>query len=141
MEWEDLPSRGCGTGGFIGGKRVIAKELPIVLAKWYDYAKWVLDRVEGFPKNQRFVLGARLADGALEVMELLAEAAYSRGSAKVQLLAKANRRIEGVRWLVRICKDRNLISVRQFAFSCHSVEECGRMVGGWLKSAASASPA
>lgn len=53
------------------------EELPKALAKWYDYTKWVLDRVDGFPKNQRFVLGTRLADAVLEVMETLAEAAYS----------------------------------------------------------------
>ena len=103
-----------------------APDLPIALAKWYDYVKWILDRVDGFPKNQRFVLGTRLADAVLEVMELLA---------KAQLLAKANRRIESVRWLVRITKDRNILSAAQFAFSCRSVEECGRMVGGWLKQA------
>jgi len=33
------------------------EELPKALVKWYDYTKWVLDRVDGFPKNQRFVLG------------------------------------------------------------------------------------
>ncbi len=54
------------------------EELPKALATWYDYTKWVLDRVDGFPKNQRFVLGTRLADAVLEVMETLAEAAYSR---------------------------------------------------------------
>ena len=112
-----------------------APDLPIALAKWYDYVKWVLDRVDGFPKNQRFVLGTRLADAVLEVMEVLAEATYARGPAKAQLLTKANRRIESVRWLVRITKDRNLLSAAQFAFSARSVEECGRMVGGWLKQA------
>ena len=55
------------------------EELPKALATWYDDTKWVLDRVDGFPKNQRFVLGTRLADGVVDVMELLAEAAYARG--------------------------------------------------------------
>jgi hypothetical protein len=110
-------------------------DLPIALAKWYDYTKWVLDRVEGLPKNQRFVLGTRLADAVLEVMEVLAEAAYARGSEKANLLARANRRIESVRWLVRICKDRNLLSTAQWVFSSRALEECGRMVGGWLKQA------
>jgi hypothetical protein len=111
------------------------EELPKALVKWYDYTKWVLERVDGFPKNQRFVLGTRLADGVLEVMETLAGAAYARGAAKAQLLGQANRKIESVRWLVRIGKDRNLLSAAQFAFSCRSVEECGRMVGGWEKQA------
>ena len=44
------------------------KAQPIVLVKWYDYTKWVLDRVDGFPKNQRFVLGTRLADAVVLVI-------------------------------------------------------------------------
>ena len=44
------------------------EELPKALATWYDYTKWVLDRVDGFPKNQRFVLGTRLADAVVDVM-------------------------------------------------------------------------
>jgi len=43
-------------------KRASPTDLPIALAKWYDYTKWILDRVDGLPKNQRFVLGTRLAD-------------------------------------------------------------------------------
>ena len=39
---------------------------PLVLVKWYDYTKWVLDRVDQFPKNQRWVLGTRLADAVGE---------------------------------------------------------------------------
>lgn len=115
-------------------KRLLNQDLPVALVKWYDYTKWILDRVDSFPKNQRFVLGTRIADGAVEVMQLLAEAAYSRGKAKTSLLAQANKRMEGLRWLIRICKDRNLISSRQFSFSADCLEECGRMVGGWLKS-------
>ena len=46
-----------------------SKDQPEVLVKWYDYTKWVLDRVDGFPKNQRFVLGTRLADAVVLVMD------------------------------------------------------------------------
>lgn len=99
--------------------------------KWYDYTKWVLERVDGFPKNQRFVLSIRLADAAVKVLELLGEAAYSGRERKRELLEEANRKIEVVRWLVRLCMDRNLISDRQFLFSAKGLEECGRMVGGW----------
>ncbi len=48
-------------------------EAPIVLVKWYDYSKWLLERVENFPKSQRFVLGQRLAGQAMDVMDLLVE--------------------------------------------------------------------
>ena len=80
------------------------KDQPVVLVKWYDYTKWVLDRVDGFPKNQRFVLGTRLADAVILVMELLGEAAFSGKEKKRELLAEANRKIEVVRWLVRLAR-------------------------------------
>jgi hypothetical protein len=115
-------------------KIVRGKDQPEVLVKWYDYTKWVLDRVDGFPKNQRFVLGTRLADAVVKVLELLGEAAYSERTKKRELLEEANRKIEVVRWLVRLSMDRNLISDRQFLFSAKGLEECGRMVGGWVKS-------
>ncbi len=41
-----------------------------VLVKWYDWTKWLLDRVDGFPKNQRFIFGQRLADFEKEVVSL-----------------------------------------------------------------------
>jgi hypothetical protein len=50
------------------------QEPPILLVKWYDVTKWMLERVESFPKNQRFVFGQRLADRVLGILELLVEA-------------------------------------------------------------------
>ena len=108
-------------------------EPPILLAKWYDYAKWIVERVDSFSKNQRFIFGQRLAAHALDIMELLVEAAYARD--KAALLHTANRKIEMLRWLVRMAKDRTLFTARQYEFSCEKLEECGRMTGGWLKTA------
>ena len=102
-----------------------------MLVKWYDFTRWLLERVDSFPKNQRFIFGTRLADRALDVMETLVEAAYS--PRKTELLARANRRIEMLRWLVRLAKDRKVLTERQYLFACKSLAGCGRMLGGWLK--------
>jgi hypothetical protein len=104
---------------------------PVVLIKWYDFTKWLLDRVDSFPKNQRFIFGQRLTDHAMDILELLVEATYS--ARKSHLLSSANRKIEMLRWLLRLASDRNLLSGRQYEFSCRGLTECGRMVGGWLK--------
>lgn len=64
-------------------------------------------------------------------METLVEAAYSHH--KADLLARANRRIEMLRWLMRLAKDRKVVTERQYLFACKGLAECGRMVGGWLK--------
>lgn len=105
----------------------------MILIKWYDFIQWLLARIDSFPKNQRFIFGQRLADHALDVLELLIDAAYR--SRKAELLATANRKIEMLRWLLRLAHDRNLLSGKQYEFSCRGLTECGRMVGGWLKQA------
>ena len=102
--------------------------------KWYDFTRWLLERIDSFPKNQRFIFGTRLADHALEVMELLVEAAYSNH--KAVLLAQINRKIEMLRWLVRLANDRKVLTEKQYLFACQGLAECGRMVGGWLKQSA-----
>jgi hypothetical protein len=63
---------------------------------------------------------------------LLVEAAYS--SQKVELLRTANRKLEVLRWLIRMAKDRGLFTLSQYEFSSKALLECGKMVGGWLKS-------
>ena len=50
---------------------------PVLLVRWYDYTKWLLERVDSFPKNQRFIFGTRLADAVLASRALLVEASYS----------------------------------------------------------------
>ena len=94
-----------------------------MLVKWYDYTKRVLERVGAFLKNQRFVLGTRLADAVVLVMELLGEAAYAGRERKRELLEEVNRKIEVVRWLMRLVHDRKLIANRQFLFSARSLGE------------------
>jgi hypothetical protein len=96
-------------------------EAPVVLVKWYDYAKWVLERVESLPKNQKYVLGQRLSNQVMEVLELLVEASYSRE--KRDLLATVNRKMEVVRWTVRMCKDQNLLSASQFTHSARCLNK------------------
>ena len=115
-------------------------KLPVVLVKWYDYTNWLLDRIDAFPKNQRFIFGQRMADLVLGIMEKLIEATYSRE--KAGLLREANTKMEVLRWLVRMAKDRQILTARQYEFSSEKLAECGKMVGGWRKQAgaSSASP-
>ena len=97
-------------------------DAPVLLVRWYDYTKWLLERVDSFPKNQRFIFGTRLlADTVLAIMELLVEASYSRT------------KIEQLRWMIRLAKDRAVLTPRQYEYSAEQLTECGRMLGGWMK--------
>jgi hypothetical protein len=48
-----------------------AVKQPVVLMKWYRVVSWMLDRVDHFPMNQRFIFGQRLAERSIHVLELL----------------------------------------------------------------------
>ena len=44
------------------------REPPVLLVKWYDLTRWILEKVDSFPKSQRFIFGTRLADHAIDVL-------------------------------------------------------------------------
>ena len=110
--------------------RASERESPVFTA-YYDILRWLLERVEKFPKSERFVLGQRLANRATETLELLVEALYSRN--KVELLRRAGLGVEVVRVLTRLCRDRELLSDRQYKHISQRLAEVGAMVGGWIK--------
>ena len=39
-------------------KTGLTGDVPIVLSQWYDTAKWILEKIDKFPKNQRFICGS-----------------------------------------------------------------------------------
>jgi hypothetical protein len=53
------------------------------------------------------------------VLEVLVEAAYSHR--KADLLARANRDIEVLRWLIRMAMDRKLLTPRQYEHCCFTL--------------------
>lgn len=53
-------------------------EPPVLLVKWYDVTKRLLERVDSFPKNQRFIFGLRIGRVALTGVPLLLSSALSQ---------------------------------------------------------------
>ena len=111
----------------------LSGDVPIVLSQWYDTTKWILEKIDSFPKNQRFVFGTRLADRSLVILEGLVQASYTGGREKLALLEAANRDLAVLRWLVRMAQDRQVISLKQYEYCCGRMYECGKMLGGWIK--------
>ena len=105
--------------------------VPPVITKLYDLILWLMQQIPKFPRSHRFVLGDRIERGVLDVLDLLIEAAYTRH--KADLLKRANLQLEQVRYLIRLSKDLELLSLRQYQYVAQHIDEVGRMVGGWLQ--------
>ena len=79
------------------------------LEKWYQFLRWLMPTVEKFPKAQKFTLGDRIQISALDVLERLIEATYSRQA--TPLLAAANLALEKLRFLFRLASDLQLLEL------------------------------
>lgn len=108
------------------------KENYPVFVKWITVLDWILDRCEKLPKNTRYSLTNRIANYALDIMEGIIEAIYSKE--KGHGLNTINLHIEKLRVLFRICHLRKYISNTQYEFISKELDEAGKMIGGWKKS-------
>ena len=69
--------------------------------------------------------------GAVELETLIA-AKYTKN--RQRLLEDANLSLEVLRFQMRLAKDLQCLKVESYAFAAKSIDEIGRLVGGWLRS-------
>ncbi len=106
------------------------EDLPVFI-KWMDFLKWLLVTTDNFPKKARFTFTDHLVNLALLVVEDLVEARYSKN--KFPLLRRANMNLEKIRVLIRICFELKFLSRKSYEYASTSINEFGRMLGGWMK--------
>ena len=106
------------------------EDLP-VFVRWTEFLQWLLQATEKFPKRVRFTFSNRIDNLALDVVEELVVARYSRR--KAEYLKGINLKIERLRVLLRISHDLHYMPNPSYEFAMRSLDECGRMVGGWIK--------
>ena len=102
--------------------------------KTYDYTKWLLEHTIKFPKSQRFVMAKRIEEAVLNFYDLLL-LAVKEDREKHSVLTKASFELERAKHYMRICKDLNLFSVKQYEYSSKEIVEIGKLLGGWIKRA------
>ena len=77
------------------------------------------------------MLGDRIQTTAIDVLEGLIDATYSREVGVI--LRKVNLMLEKLRFLFRLAKDLRYLDLKRYEFVARGVDEIGRLVGGWLK--------
>ena len=65
-------------------------------------------------------------------LETLIAAKYTKN--RQRLLEDANLSLEVLRFQMRLAKDLQCLKVESYAFAAKSIDEIGRLVGGWLRS-------
>ncbi len=102
-----------------------------IFAKTYDLIRYLHKEIAGFPKSEKPVLGRRIYDSLLQILEHIIAA--NEEIDKNPHLKRASIELEKLRIFIRLAFDLHLINAKKYGFACQSIDEIGRMLGGWIK--------
>lgn len=105
-------------------------EAPI-FPRTYDMLCWLLPATLKYPREHRYALALRTQQAAFDFYELIVQARKTRH--KRDLLIQADVKLEQVRLYLRLARDLNLLSVRQYEHVTRLGSEVGALLGDWLK--------
>jgi len=105
-------------------------ELP-VFTKWIEFLKWLFPITAKFPHKARFTFSNRIDNIALDIVENLIEARYTKN--RNEILRHTNLKIEKIRVLLRLSNYSKFISYNSYEYAIRKINEVGKMIGGWIK--------
>ena len=95
---------------------------------------WLFEKVNTFPKKQRFVLGERIENSTLTCIRLIIEAnETSSPQIILQKLYALNIELEVLRSLLRIAYELHFMKANSLGYITAQIDEVGKMRGGWVK--------
>lgn len=110
----------------------MSQESPL-FAKTYDLLVYLLPAVEKFPRSQRAVLGRRVQEVGLGFLDLLLAARKTPAKGRGALLRQADLELDRLRYTVRLCRDLELLTQKQYRHASGLLAEVGRLLGTWIK--------
>lgn len=106
-------------------------DLPVYKAT-YDLLLTIFRFTKNFSKEYKYTIGESLKKETLELLSLIYRANVNKNPA--QVLTEAKEKIEVIRLFVRVMKDLQQISLKQFVHVNLSVEQVSKQLTGWQKS-------
>ena len=108
-----------------------AKRTGAAIEAHYQFLVWLGPALEKFPRSYKFSLGDRILNQALDVLEALIEATYTRD--RILHLRRANLGIEKLRFLLRLATDLKVLDWKKYEFAARTLDDIGRFIGAWAK--------
>lgn len=102
-----------------------------IFTKYYGFLKYMIDRIETFPRISKFTLGDRILNLLYDIMDILIESIYTKK--RYEKLININILLERLRIYVRISMEKRYISIKQGEYIFGEINEIGKMIGGWIR--------
>lgn len=87
--------------------------------------------VNKFPKNQRFVLGQKIENTLIAILELAITINLSKPT--VNYFRRLDIEIQKLKIFIRLAKDLRFINIKKYEYLEKKVIEIGKMTGCWKK--------
>lgn len=104
----------------------------VLFTRTYDLLKWLLPKVEHFPKLYRNNVTQRMTKALLDFQESLLEAHSYNGNIRLRHLRQANAHLNKLRLYLRLIHDWGWLSHGQYEHVSRMIVEVGRLLGGWI---------
>jgi len=101
----------------------------VLFQKIYDLILWIYPRINKFPKNQRFVLGQRVENTLIRLMELSIEISSGAYNNKY-VIKKMSVELDKLRILIRLSRDLYFFNKKRYLFVSEKINEIGKIIGG-----------
>ena len=85
------------------------------------------------PKRDRYALGLKIDQQALDFFELILMGRVKTGNSKFLILQKADLKLSQLKFFVRLAYDLKVLPEKRYIELEEKLLELGRMLGGWLK--------
>lgn len=102
-------------------------KLFVLYEEWYKLSKKL-------PKQDRFLIGARVENLALESLALLLQASSVARLYKRMPLEQTSRSIDMMKIMIRLANRLKIIQTKDYIHLQTQLQEIGKMVGGWIRS-------
>jgi hypothetical protein len=112
----------------------ITSELPIYKVA-YDLLDAITDLARNMPRDFKQSIGGKLRDECVEIVTLIFRANCARE--KAPHLETLIERLQVAELLLRLSRDKRLISTGQYAKAVALTDKVGKQAGGWRKHAMS----
>lgn len=109
-------------------------DLPIYKVA-YDLLDAVTDLVKNMPRDFKRSIGGKISEECVEIVVLIFRANCARD--KAPHLGELIERLQVAELLLRLSKDKRLISTGQYSKAIELTSNVGKQAGGWRRSAMS----
>lgn len=108
----------------------------VIFQKSFALVKKIYLYVNRFPKAQKYVLGVRLEQAAIEAVMLVVTINNTPVSGRQPLFGTLILILEKLRILLRLAHELSFLSTKGYEILSADVVELGKMASGWAKAAA-----